>query len=162
MAQLTDTMILNTLGQNDIMGFTMAIIVIIFLGIASIIVLVIGRNKAKKNEQKINPQIIIGFIIIIFTIFVLFICIQELINKDDWYLTTATIINKYTETDSNSETRTRVYHYVEIDDNEKIKITDEQYNQVEVNDKVYVLIVNGNAYYVWNTNQYEYVGEKLE
>ena len=158
MEKLTDDMIMDVIGSNDIAGFVMAIVMVFILLLVGVFFMLAGFRKNKK----INQFIVIGLIMIIIDIFLFLICLFALNNDKDWYVTKSVVMGKYKKNEGDSTTRDRVYYYVKLSDNVDLKVSNLEYDDIDKNDLVYVLMVNGQAVEIWNMDNYEYDGDKLK
>ena len=162
MNNLTDEMIRKILEQNDTIGLVLAIVVVIFLFLLGLGLFLYGNNKRKEKKKSIHVSMLIGGVIIIFSIIALIASISSIFKEDNWYLTTSIIIDKNREIDYNSEGRNRIYHYITLENGKEVKVTEDIYNELETNDEVYVLIDNNDAIYVWDTDSYNYTGQNIK
>lgn len=166
MQELTDAYLAQNIGSINTAGIMFFIIVLLFVLIIMIRNFSVKRKKLKlqgNNTYKGYGYIIGIIFVILISIFLIFNIgnVSTKGKNSDWYLTTDTVENKYTERDAGAAGVKKTLYYVEVT-NEEVQISRDNYDKLNIGNSVYVLRSDdGRALEIYLTSDYYYSGSRM-
>ena len=167
LSELTDEIIAKQIGG---VNATMIGVLIVAVLIFCVFFIVSLKTIILKKGHKASPKSSSNKGLYITTAITGAVCTFLLIGvlgsyktADSWHIQYATVADKEIEVDDSSDTRTRSLHlvYVEGYDSE-IKVSENEYDTITIGEDVYILVNGNHVDGLWETDKYQYSGNRLK